>query len=187
MTTSIASSTLTAGTWTADAAHSEVSFTVRHMTVGRVRGTFAINSATLYVGANGIARASATAEIDATSVDTKQKQRDADICSANFLDVDNHPTITFVSTAVREIDGDRFVLAGVLTIRGVTNQVELATEFLGETVDLFGFTRAGFSATTSISRKAFGVRYDALFGAGNAVVADSVDISMDLEFIRHSD
>jgi len=188
MTAAVATSTLTTGTWTADAAHSDVSFTVRHMGVGRVRGTFAINSATLYVGPTGLAEASATAEIDATSVDTKQPQRDADVRSANFLDVDNHPTMTFLSTAVRAIDGDQFVLDGVLTIRGVTNVVELAVEFLGETVDLFDFTRAGFSATTTtISRRAFGVRYDALFGAGNAVVADNVDITMDLEFIRQSD
>ncbi|MET0966429.1 MAG: YceI family protein [Nakamurella sp.] len=187
MTTSLASSTLTAGTWTADAAHSDISFTVRHMAVGKVRGTFAINSATLYVGASGIAQASATAEIDATSVDTKQKQRDADVRSANFLDVDNHPTISFISTAIKDFDGDTFLLAGVLTIRGITNQVELAAEFLGETVDLFGFTRSGFTATTTISRKAYGVKYDALFGAGNAVVADNVEIAMDLEFIRSSD
>lgn len=157
------------------------------MAVGRVRGTFAINSATLYVGGSGIAQASATAEIDATSVDTKQRQRDADVRSANFLDVDHHPTIAFVSTTVRDLDGDKFILAGVLTIRGVAREVELSVDFLGETVDLFGFTRAGFSATTTISRKAYGVKYDALFGAGNAVVADNVDIDMDLEFIRNSD
>jgi len=187
MTASVAASTLTAGTWTADVAHSDVSFTVRHMAVGRVRGTFAINSATLYVGPTGIAQASAAAEIDAASVDTQQQQRDADVRSANFLDVDNHPTMTFVSIAVRNLDGDTFALSGVLTIRGVTNLVELAVEFHGETVDLFDFTRAGFSATTTISRKAYGVRYDALFGAGNAVVADNVEIAMDLEFIRQGD
>src|SRR6476620_11281587 len=100
MTASVAAATLTAGTWSADVAHSDVSFSVRHMGVGRVRGTFAINSATLYVGPAGVAQASATAEIDATSVDTKQQQRDADVRSTRFLDVDNHPTIDFVSTAV---------------------------------------------------------------------------------------
>jgi polyisoprenoid-binding protein YceI len=187
MTASVATSTLTAGTWTADVMHSDVSFTVRHMGVGRVRGTFAINSATLYVGPAGVAQASATAEIDATSVDTKQQQRDADIRSTNFLDVDNHPTIDFVSTSVRNFDGRKFVLSGVLTIRGVTNLVELAVECHGETLDLFNFTRAGFTATTTISRRAFGVKYDALFGAGNVVVADNVEIAIDLEFIRHGD
>lgn len=187
MTTSVTTPTLTAGTWSVDVEHSDVSFTVRHMAVGRARGTFAINSATLYVGEGGIEDASATAEIDASSVDTKQRQRDADVRSANFLDVENHPTMDFVSTAVEDYDGEKFRLAGVLTIRGITQKVELAVEFLGETIDAFGFTRAGFSASTAISRKAYGVRYDAAFGAGNAVVADTVQISLDLEFIRTTD
>ncbi len=180
-------STLTAGTWTADTAHSDVSFTVRHMAVGRARGTFAINAANLYVGAGGIAQASATAEIDATSVDTHQKQRDAHIRSADFLDVDHHPTMQFISTAVTDRSGDEFTLAGALTIRGITHQVELAVEFFGETVDASGLTRAGFTASTTISRRAYGVSYDAAFGAGNAVVADSIAIAMDLEFIRTAD
>ncbi len=180
-------STLSPGTWTADTAHSDVSFTVRHMAVGRARGTFAINAATLYVGEGGLIQASATAEIDATSVDTHQKQRDAHIRSADFLDVDHHPTMHFVSTGVTGRNGDEFTLAGALTIRGVTHQVELAVEFFGQTVDASGFTRAGFTASTSISRRAFGVSYDAAFGAGNAVVADSIAIAMDLEFIRTAD
>ncbi len=183
MTTSVATLPLTAGTWTADTVHSDVSFTVRHMAVGRARGTFAINSATLYVGEGGIAWATATADIDATSVDTKQKQRDAHVRSADFLDVENHPTIGFLSTSVENVAGDKFTLAGLLTIRGITHEVELDVEFLGETVDAFGYTRAGFTATTAISRKAYGVSYDAAFGAGNAVVADRIDIAMDLEFI----
>lgn len=80
--------------------------------------------------------------------------------------------------------GEDFVLVGVLTIRGTEQWVELAVEFLGETVDSYGLTRAGFSATTTISRKAYGVRYDAVFGAGDAVVADKVAITLDLEFIH---
>ncbi len=187
MTTSVATLPLTAGTWTADTAHSDVAFTVRHMAVGRARGTLAINSATLYVGEGGIAQASASAEINAGSVDTKQKQRDAHVRSADFLDVENHPTIRFLSTAVRDLHGDTFLLVGALTIRGVTHEVELDVEFFGQTVDAFGYTRAGFTASTAISRKAYGVSYDAAFGAGNAVVADRIDIAMDLEFILGSD
>ncbi len=187
MATSVATPTLTAGTWVADAVHSDVSFKVRHMAVGKARGTFALKSATLVVGDNGIADASVTAEIDAASVDTKQEQRDAHVRSADFLDVENHPTLTFVSTAVKDADGEEFVLVGKLTIRGITREVELAVEYLGETVDAYGGTRAGFSATTSISRKAFDVSFDAAFGAGNAVVADKVEIALELEFVRNAD
>jgi polyisoprenoid-binding protein YceI len=187
MTTSVATPTLTAGTWAADAVHSDVSFKVRHMAVGKAKGSFALKSATLVVGENGIADASVTAVIDATSVDTKQEQRDAHVRSADFLDVENHPELTFVSKAVKAIDGEEFVLVGDLTIRSTTNEVELAVEYLGETVDAYGATRAGFSAKTSISRKAYGVSFEAAFGAGNAVVADKVEIDLELEFVRNAD
>ena len=187
MTTSVATPTLTAGTWAADAVHSDVSFKVRHMAVGKAKGSFALKSATLVVGENGIADAAVTAVIDATSVDTKQEQRDAHVRSADFLDVENHPELTFVSKSVKDIDGEEFVLVGDLTIRDTTNQVDLAVEYLGETVDAYGATRAGFSAKTSISRKAYGVSFEAAFGAGNAVVADKVEIDLELEFVRNAD
>ena len=185
MTTSVTTPVLTAGTWTADVVHSDVSFKVRHMAVGKARGSFALKSATLVVDENGAH--SVTAEIDAASVDTKQEQRDAHVRSADFLDVENHPVLTFVSTGIKSQDGDDFVLNGDLTIRGTTQPVELAVEFLGETVDAYGGTRAGFSAKTSISRKSYGVSFEAAFGAGNAVVADKVEIDLELEFVRNAD
>jgi polyisoprenoid-binding protein YceI len=184
MTTSVTAPVVTAGTWIADAVHSDVSFKVRHMAVGKAKGTFALKSATLVVDENGAH--SVTAEIDAASVDTKQEQRDAHVRSADFLDVENHPVLTFVSTGIKSQDGDDFVLNGDLTIRGTTQPVELAVEFLGETVDAYGGTRAGFSAKTSISRKSYGVSFEAAFGAGNAVVADKVEIDLELEFVKNA-
>ena len=187
MSTAVTTPTLTAGTWTVDAVHSDVSFKVRHMAVGKAKGTFELESATLVVGENGIADAAVTAVIDATSVSTKQEQRDAHVKSPDFLDVENHPTLTFVSTGVKDIDGEEFVLVGDLTIRTTTQQVELAVEYLGETVDAYGHTRAGFSASTSISRKSYGVSFEAAFGAGNAVVADKVEIDLELEFVKNAE
>jgi len=185
MTTSVTTPILTAGTWVADTVHSDVSFKVRHMAVGKAKGTFALKSATLVVDDKG--EASVTAEIDAASVDTKQEQRDAHVRSADFLDVENHPILTFVSTGLKSQDGEEFVLNGTLTIRGTTRPVELAVEFLGETVDAYGGTRAGFSASTSISRKSYGVSFEAAFGAGNAVVADKVEIDLELEFVKNAE
>ncbi|GGL85883.1 YceI family protein [Nakamurella endophytica] len=172
------------GTWTADAVHSDVSFKVRHMAVGKARGSFTLASATLVVPETGLADATVTAEIDATSVDTKQADRDAHVRSADFLDVENHPVLTFTSTGVKDLDGDEFTLLGDLTIRGTTRPVELASEFLGATTDAYGAERLGFSAKTSISRKEFGVSFNAAFGAGNAVVADKVEIDLELEFTK---
>src|SRR6478752_2125836 len=182
MATSVATPVVTAGTWTADAVHSDVSFKVRHMAVGKAKGSFALKSATLVVDENG--GHSVTAEIDAASVNTKEEQRDGHVRSADFLDVENHPVLTFVSKTVKDVDGEEFVLVGDLTIRGTSNQVDLAVEYLGETVDAYGYTRAGFSAKTAISRKAYGVSFEAAFGAGNAVVADKVEIDLELEFVK---
>ena len=187
MTTSVSTPTLSTGTWTADAVHSDVSFKVRHMAVGKAKGTFELKSATLVVGENGIADASVTAVIDATSVDTKQEQRNAHVKSPDFLDIENHPELTFVSTGVKDIDGEEFVLTGDLTIRTTTQPVELAVEFLGETVDAYGGTRTGFSAKTTISRKSYGVSFEAAFGAGNSVVADKVEIDLELEFVKNAE
>jgi len=181
MSTSI--TTLT-GTWVADTVHSDVSFKVRHMAVGKAKGTFALQSASLVVPGSGLADATVTAVIDATSVDTKQEQRNEHVKSADFLHVEQHPTLKFVSTGVKSVDGDDLVVVGDLTIRGITKPVELETEFLGATTDAYGAERAGFSATTSISRKEFDVSFNAAFGAGNAVVSDKVEISLELEFTK---
>ncbi len=176
--------TVLTGTWAADVVHSDVSFKVRHMAVGKAKGTFALESATLVVPETGLADATVTAVIDATSVDTKQDQRNDHVKSPDFLHVEQFPTLNFKSTGVKNFDGDEFVLLGELTIRGISKAVELETEFLGATTDAYGAERIGFSSTTSISRKEFDVSFNAAFGAGNAVVSDKVEISLELEFTK---
>jgi polyisoprenoid-binding protein YceI len=172
------------GTWNADTVHSHVDFKVRHMGVGKARGTFDLSSATLSIGEHGLASGEVKAVIDATSVDTKNPQRDQHVLSPDFLDVENHPSIEFVSSGVREVTDEGFVLDGTLTIRGTTKPVELEVEYLGVTVDAYGADRLGFSGKTTISRKDYGVSFNAAFGAGNSVVADKVEIDLELEFVR---
>lgn len=174
------------GTWTVDAIHSDATFKVRHMAVGKAKGSFAIKSAELVVPEAGLTAGSVTAVLDAASVDTKQEQRNEHVRSADFLDVENHPELTFVSTGIKDFDGDEFIVVGNLTIRGNTREVELKTEFLGATTDAYGAERVGFSAKTSISRKEFDVNFNAAFGAGNAVVADKVEIDLELEFTKNA-
>jgi polyisoprenoid-binding protein YceI len=185
MTTAL-ETTLTAGTWTGDTVHSDVSFRVRHMAVGKVKGTFALTSATLTVPESGIAGASVTAEIDATSLDTKNADRDGHIRSGDFLEVETYPTFSFASTEVRDFDGEMFTLVGDLTLHGVTRSVDLAVEFLGETVDAYGNTRTGFSANTVVNRRDYGIVIDLAWGAGNKVVGDKIEISLELEFTRNA-
>jgi polyisoprenoid-binding protein YceI len=173
---------LGAGTWVGDPIHSDISFRVRHMGVGKVRGTFALAAAALTVGDDGAATARVTALIDAASVHTGNDQRDQHVRSADFLDVKKHPTIEFTSTDVRDVDGETFTLVGELTLHGVTRTVQLKTECLGVVDDPSGAERTGFSATTTISRAAFGVDIQLGFGAGNVVVADTIEIAIEIEF-----
>lgn len=170
------------GTWIADPVHSDVSFRVRHMGVGRVRGTFTLGSAEFVVAEGGATASSVRAVVDAASVVTGNEQRDEHIRSADFLDVENHPSIEFTSTQVRDVDTRVFTIDGDLTIHGVTHPVELAAEFLGTVEDPSGGQRVGFTATAAISRAAFGVDLHLGFGAGNVVVADSIEITIDVEF-----
>src|SRR3954471_17969002 len=130
------------GTWDIDASHSTVGFSVRHMMVSKVRGYFREFSGEI-VTAEDPARSSVTARVDMDSIDTRQEQRDAHIRSADFFDVGNHTEMTFRSTAVRT-DGADWTVVGDLTIKGITNSVELQLELNGFGPDAFGGTRAGF-------------------------------------------
>lgn len=170
-----------AGTWTIDPIHSDVSFTVRHMMVSKVRGRFATFSGTLTT-ADDPADSSVTAEIDLRSIDTGNEQRDEHIRTADFLDVQNHPTMTYRSTGVRR-DGDDFVLDGEFTLRGVTRQVPLRLEVNGFGPDAYGGTRAGFSASTEINRKDFGVNWNAALESGGVVVSDKVTITLEIQAV----
>jgi polyisoprenoid-binding protein YceI len=180
--TTTATTALAAGTWIGDPVHSAISFRVRHMGVGRVRGSFALTSAALTVGDDGAPSSSqVTAVIDAASVDTGNDKRDEHVRSADFLDVESYPTIEFTSSEVRDFDGESFTLVGELSLHGVTRMVQLNAEFHGVTDDPTGVERTGFSAIASISRAAFGVDIDLAYGGG-VVVADTIEIAIDIEF-----
>jgi polyisoprenoid-binding protein YceI len=172
-----------AGTWDIDPVHSEVSFVVRHMVVSKVRGRFDRFEGTI-VTADDPLDSSVEAAINAASINTNQEQRDAHIRSADFLDVDNHPEITFRSLALRPA-GDRFLVDGDLTIRGVTKPVTLELEVNGFTPDPYGGTRAGFTATTEINRQDFEVSYNGpIPGADNAMVlSDKVTLNIEVEAV----
>lgn len=174
--------TLAAGTWVGDPIHSDISFRVRHMGVGKVRGTFALTSAALAVGDDGAPSCQVTAVIDAASVHTGNEQRDQHVRSADFLDVAKYPTVEFTSTEVRDVDGETFTLVGELTLHGVTRTVQLEAEFLGVADDPSGTERTGFSATATISRAAFGVDIQLGLGTANVVVADNIEIAIEIEF-----
>jgi polyisoprenoid-binding protein YceI len=170
-----------AGTWDIDATHSTVGFSVRHMMVSKVRGYFREFSGEI-VTAENPEHSSVTAAIDLASIDTRQEQRDAHIRSADFFDVENHPTMTFRSTAVRTDGADWFV-EGDLTIKGNTRPVTLALELNGFGPDAYGGTRAGFSAKTEINRNDFGVDIKMPMDGGGVVVGDKVTVELEIEAV----
>ena len=174
----------TAGTWTIDPVHSEVGFSVRHMMVSKVRGKFTKFTGEIVTAADP-AESSATAEIDLSSIDTGNEQRDDHLRSADFFDVANTPTMTYRSTGIRP-DGDDFVLDGELTLRGVTREVPLRLELNGFGPDAYGGIRAGFTATGEINRHDFGVNWNAAIEAGGVVVADKVTLHLEIEAVLNS-
>jgi polyisoprenoid-binding protein YceI len=170
-----------AGAWDIDPVHSDVSFTVRHMMVSKVRGHFGTFSGEIVTGSD-VADSTVNVTIDATSIDTNNDQRDGHIRSADFFAVENHPTWTYRSTAVRA-DGNDLVIDGELTIKGVTRSVPLAVEIGGFGPDAFGGIRAGFSATTSINRSDFGVDISLPLDGGGVVVGEKVQITLEVEAV----
>jgi len=170
-----------AGVWDVDPVHSEVSFTVRHMMVSKVRGRFGTFSGQIVTG-DDVTGSSVTASIDVASVDTGNEHRDTDLRSANFFDVEAYPRWTFRSTGVR-VDGDGLVVDGDLTIKGVTRSASLALEVNGIGTDLSGGTRAGISASTTIDRNDFGVDVKLPLDGGGVVVGDKVRINLEIEAV----
>jgi len=170
-----------AGTWAIDPVHSEVSFVVRHMMVSKVRGRFDTFEGTIVTATNPL-DSTVTASVDLSSINTGQEQRDAHIRSADFFEVEKHPHMTFASTGVR-VDGGDFLLDGDLTLKGVTKPVTFKLEVNGFGPDSYGGTRVGFSATTEINRKEFGVNFDGPIPGvpGGVAVSDKATISLEIE------
>lgn len=173
---------LTPGTWNLDMSHSEIGFTVRHAGISKVRGRFTEATAEARVH-ESLADASLHATVKTASFDSGDANRDGHVRGADFFDVENHPEMTFRATTI-EGSGEDYTLTGDLTIRGVTKPVELEVEFTGVAVDPFGATRAGFSAEAEISRKAFGLTWNAALEAGGFLVSDKVKIVLEAALVK---
>jgi polyisoprenoid-binding protein YceI len=171
-----------AGRWALDPAHSSVDFSVRHLMVSKVRGHFAGFDAELVTAPDPL-DSTISATVDLSSIDTGNADRDAHIRSADFFNVDEHPTLTYRSTGIRR-DGDGFVVDGELTLHGVTRSVPLALEVNGfQHASPFGDVRAGFSATAEINRKDFGIEFNMPLEGGGVVVGEKVQIALEIEAI----
>jgi polyisoprenoid-binding protein YceI len=169
------------GTWAIDPVHSDVGFSVRHLMVSKVRGHFRTFEGQIVTAENPL-ESSATITIDVASIDTGNQQRDDDLRSGTFLDVKNHPTMTYQSTSVRAA-GDHYLVDGDLSLHGVTRQVTLKVEVNGFGPDPYGGTRAGFSAQGEISRKDFGIDIDMPLDGGGVVLGDKIELTLEAEAV----
>ena len=174
-----------AGTWTIDASHSEVGFSVRHLMVSKVKGNFESFEGTITIGEDPL-QSSVQVEVDLSSINTRDDQRDGHLRSGDFFAVETHPKMTFASTKV-EPAGSDYRVTGDLTIKGTTKPVVLDLEFNGTHPDPWGGTRAGFSAETEISRKQFGVDFEVPMDGPGVVVGDKVKVYLEVEAVLQTD
>lgn len=170
--------------WQIDSSHSGIQFTVRHLVIAKVRGQFSRWTGSLETPGRDCYRASLNVAIDASSIDTGVADRDAHLRSADFFDVERYPEITFTSTAVTQAAADWLRVTGALTIKGVTRDVALEVEVLGQAKDPWGNERAAFSATTAIDRREFGLTWNQVLETGGVMVGERVHIAIEIEAVR---
>ena len=173
--------------WQIDPNHSSAQFAVRHLAISTVRGAFTKVSGTVQFDDKDISKSSVEVTIDAASVDTRVPDRDKDLRSDHFFEVEKYRTLTFKSTKVEQVEPGKLKVTGDLTIHGVTKQVVLDVE--GPTVpvkDPWGNQRVAANATTKINRQDFGVKWNAKMDNGGWVVGDDVTITIDVEMVQKS-
>jgi polyisoprenoid-binding protein YceI len=182
----VAAAPALAATWDIDTAHANAGFKVRHLMVSNVRGHLGPVTGSIFIDEHDLARSRVDVSIDARGIDSREPKRDEHLRSADFLDVANHPTVTFKSTRVEAPSGPRGDLrvTGDLTIRGVTRPVTLDVEALPAPIqDPWGSSRRGVSARARINRKDWGLTWNLAIEAGGVVVADEVTIEIDAEIV----
>ena len=171
------------GTWVIDAAHTNIGFTARHLMVSKVRGSFTAYEGGFTIDAGNIGASSANLTIQAASISTGSADRDGHLISPDFLDVENFPTLTFVSTGAVD-KGSVVEVTGDLTIHGVTKSVVVPWEFIGVSTDPWGNTKAGFEAELEISREEFGLSWNAALETGGVLISDKIKLVLDVQALK---
>jgi polyisoprenoid-binding protein YceI len=172
--------------WQVDGAHSAVNLTVRHMVISKVRGRFTKWNAKLALDTADLTRSSVDVDIEAASIDTGVADRDNHLRSPDFLDAQKHPLLSYKSRRVEALSPERLRVIGDLTIRNVTREIALDVEYGGQGKDPWGNQRVGFTATASLNRKEFGLTWNQALETGGVLVADRVDIEIELQAIKQA-
>lgn len=171
-------------TWQIDTAHSNIQFSARHMMVSKVRGRFEQFSGVVEFDEANPANSSVDVQISVASINTQDEKRDAHLKAPDFLDAEQFPLMTFKSTRVEPLSETQGRIIGDLTIRGVTREVVLETEYAGQAKSPWGTVNAGFSAETKINRRDWGLTWNVALETGGVLVGDEITITIDLEIVK---
>lgn len=172
------------GNYALDPAHTQIGFVARHAMVTKVRGAFNEFEGTGYFDGEDPAKSTVSVTIKAASIDTRNEQRDGHLRTNDFLDAPAFPDITFVSTGVQQLDDSNFRLTGDLTIKDVTRSIGIDFAFQGSVTDPFGNLRVGFEGSVPISRKDYGITWNAALEGGGVLVGDKVVLEFEVSAIR---
>ena len=172
------------GEYTLDQAHSRIGFVARHAMVTKVRGSFNEFTGIVHIDGDEPTKSTASVSIKASSIDTRNADRDGHLRSNDFLAMDEHPEITFASTGIEQTGDTSFEVTGDLTIKGVTRSITIPFEFEGTAKDPFGNDRIGFEGSTTINRKDYGVTWNAALETGGVLVSDKVTLEVEISAIK---
>jgi polyisoprenoid-binding protein YceI len=176
-------SVLPTGTWRVDPVHSSVEFQVKHLGIATVKGQFTEFEGTLEVGPDEV---SAYGTVNVASVDTREPQRDEHLRSADFFDAAQYPALSFESTRIEAVDDESFRVTGNLTLHGVTAEIVLHADVQGTDIDPWGNERIGLEVSGQLSRGEFGMKFNQALGSGNMLVADKVNLALDISAVKQS-
>jgi polyisoprenoid-binding protein YceI len=181
---STAATLIPTGTYNVDPSHSRVEFSVKHLGIANVKGTFGSFEGQLVIENGDLATATATGSVDVATVDTNEPDRDTHLRSADFFDVETYPKMTFVSTSITPDGGDEFVIEGELTLHGVTQPITLKAEVQGTETDPWGNERVGLEITGRLDRSDYGMKFNQALGSGNLLVSDKVKLALDVSAVK---
>ncbi len=174
--------------WTIDPTHSEVGFKIKHLMIANVKGTFAVFEANVVTTGDDFMSAEIDFDLDPSSIDTGNADRDTHLKSADFFDVESHKQITFRANTVENVDNDgSYELWGDLTIKGISKKIKLDIEFGGVAKDPWGNEKAGFTINGKIHRKDWGLVWNTALEAGGVVVSDEVRLNCEIELVKSNE
>lgn len=173
--------------WSLDPTHSEIGFKIKHLMISNVSGNF--NSFDVEVETNGdnFTNAIITANIDVASINTNNEQRDAHLRAADFFESEKYPYIIFKSTNIEQIDDDTFTVYGELTIKETVKPVRLSVEYSGIAKDPWGNVKAGFSLTSKLNRKDWGINYNAVLEAGGLMLGEELKLVSEIQLVKQAE